>query len=742
MELGGGWSASLIPAVLPPHACVDPNPNRRTMDGLLSTKLGSQARGMHAVSRPRLSELLDARADARLVLVSAPAGFGKSTLLADWLANSDLAWGWLSLDVGDNDPARFWRYLLAAVGAIDGAGRPLGSDGITVEGEDAVTELLDRLAAWPEPCVLVLDDYHLIEEPSVHEHLAFALAHLPPHARMAIATRSDPPFPLARIRVRGELLEIRAADLRFTVDEATEWLRDRMGLSLSSDEIAQLAERTEGWAAALQLAALSLRGRPDVGDLVRRLGASHRFILDYVIEEVLAGLTQASQEFLLQTSILDRVSGPLCDAVTGEAGGQERLEGFERANLLIGALDDERHLFRYHALFAEILRARLQAAHPELVSLLHERASAWLEVHGDIDEAIRHGLQAPSLERVRRLLRSHWLERLMRGEIRTVRGWLDALPDAFVRSDPQLSVAYGWSLLLAGESAGVAARIADGELALDATDLDPFDRSVLPSQLESQRAKLTEMEGDLDASVRHARVALELIPADVDPRYGALLRGQATIQLAHVLRKTGDLPAAAATYRAAIPLFAAGGNWLAVARSVCNVARFEIGAGNPDAALELCRSTLPAIPAGSSAVAAILVATAEALLAMGGPDAAESDLTEAMELARRGGDRPTLVEATEVLERIARSRSSGAVDGMSPRAPASPAASSLVERLTPRELEFLRLVCAGRSNSQIARELFVTVGTAKSHLHTIYGKLGAANRVEAVLRAQELGLAG
>jgi len=717
-------------------------PNRRTMNGLLTTKLGPQARGTHSLSRPRLREMLDTTADARLVLLSAPAGFGKSTLLADWLATSELAWGWLSLDAGDNDPARFWRYLLAAVGSIDGAGRPLGSVGHGTDGDGAVREMLDRLVACPRPCVLVLDDYHLIEESSVHEHLASALPLLPPQARLAIATRVDPPFPLALLRSRGELLEIRAADLRFTTDEAIEWLRGGLGLPLAAEEIAQLAERTEGWAAALQLAALSLRGRPDAGDLVRQFGASHRFILDYVVEEVLAGLAPASQEFLLRTSILDRLCGPLCDAVTGETGGQERLEEFERANLLIGALDDERHWFRYHALFAEILRARLQAAHPELVPLLHERASAWLEEHGDIDAAIRHGLQNPTLERVRRLLRDHWLGRLMQGEIRTVRGLLDSLPDSLVRSDPQLSTAYGWSLLLAGETAGVAQRIADGERALGAVDLDSFDQATLPSQLASQRAKLAEMEGDLEGSVREARVALGLISADVDPTSAARLRGQATRQLANVLRETGDLPTAAATYRAAIPLFAAGGNWHAVARSVCNVARFEIGAGNPGAALQLCRSTVPEIPAGSSALAAILVAKAEALLALGDPDAAEAEVTEGIDLSRRGGDRPTLAEATEVLERIRRARSGDAGGRLSPRASASRAGSGPLERLTPRELEFLRLVCAGRSNSQIARELFVTVGTAKAHLHTIYGKLGAANRVEAILRARELGLAG
>jgi ATP/maltotriose-dependent transcriptional regulator MalT len=715
--------------------------DRQTMNPFLRTKLGPQARGSHAISRPRLRELLEAGTDARLVLVSAPAGFGKSTLLADWIATSGIAAGWLSLDASDNDPTRFWRYLLAAVDTIDGEQRSEDFDGSAASGEGAVAALLDRMTACPRSCALVLDDYHLIDEPSIHEHLASALAHLPPQARIAIATRADPPFALARLRARGELLEIRAADLRFTEDEANAWLRDGLGLDLSADEIAGLAARSEGWAAALQLAALSLRGRPNPGDLVRQVGASNRFILDYVVEEVLAGLEPATQEFLLETSILDQLTGSLCDVVTGGAGGQERLEGFERANLLIGALDEERQSFRYHALFAEVLRARLRAAHRELVPFLHDRAAAWLDEHGDVDAAIRHGLLAPTLDRVLDLLHGHWLERLMRGEIRTVRGWLDALPDAIVRSDPQLSVAYGWSLILAGESDGIAPRIADGERGLRSGDVDPFDRSVLPSQLESQRAKLAEMEGDLAGSADHARAALTLIPADINPRYDALLRGQATIQLAHVLRKMGDLPAAAATYRAAIPLFTAGGNWLAVARSVCNVARFEIASGDPDAALRLCRSTLSQIPEGSSSAAAIRVALAEALVAAGEPDLVEIELTEAMRLARRGGDEPTVAEASAVFDEIARSRAAGAADHRPTAASAIRAGSTLIEPLTPRELEFLRLVCAGRSNSQIAKALFVTVGTAKAHLHTIYGKLGATNRVEAILRAQELGLA-
>ena len=340
-------------------------------DALIATKLGLHARGPRYVDRERLRAQLDTATVARLVLVSAPAGFGKSTLLADWLGHPAVHGAWLSLDARDNDIVRFARYLAAATARLSGGTEDTPSfDAESFDPELALAGILDRLEATGRGAVLVLDDYHLIEEPAIHRLVASLVERLPAGARLAIATRADPPLPLARLRARGELVEVRAEDLRFTAAEATALVRST-GVELTPGEIEELTDRTEGWAAALRLAAVSLRGRPDHAELVRRFGASHRYVLDYVVEEVLAGLPRETQEFLLRTSILDRLCGPLCEAVVGGGDGQARLEELERANLLIVPLDDERRWFRYHALFAEILRARLRTLHPDEVAELH-----------------------------------------------------------------------------------------------------------------------------------------------------------------------------------------------------------------------------------------------------------------------------------------------------------------------------------------------------------------------------------
>ena len=331
-------------------------------DALIATKLGVQARGTRSVERERLRAQLDTAAEARLVLVSAPAGFGKSTLLAGWLAEPDVHGAWVTLDARDNDIVRFARYLAAATAPLASEREDTAAfDAGSFDPELALVHILDHLAAAGDRAVLVLDDYHVIDEPAIHRLVASLVERLPPGARLAIATRADPPLALARLRARGELLEIRAEELRFTASEAAA-LVTSTGVELTSAEVEELTDRTEGWAAALRLAAVSLRGRPDHAELVRRFGASHRYILDYVVEEVLAGLPRETQDFLLRTSILERLSGSLCNAVTGRADGQALLEELEHLNLLIIPLDDERRWYRYHALFAEILRARLRDA--------------------------------------------------------------------------------------------------------------------------------------------------------------------------------------------------------------------------------------------------------------------------------------------------------------------------------------------------------------------------------------------
>jgi LuxR family maltose regulon positive regulatory protein len=705
-------------------------------DALITTKLGAQARGRRHVDRVRLRDRLDASLEARLVLVSAPAGFGKSTLLADWLEQPALQGAWLSLDGGDNDVVRFARYLAAAAARLAGGTEyPAALDAQGFDPELALAGVLDDLGAAGSGVVLVLD------EPAIHRLVGSLIDRLPPGARLAIATRADPPLPLARLRARGELVEIRAEDLRFTPPEAADLLRSA-GLDLAGPEIEMLTDRTEGWAAALRLAAISLHDRPDQAALVERFGASHRYVLDYVVEEVLAGLPAASQEFLLRTSILDRLCGPLCEVVAGVPDGQARLEALEGANLLLIPLDQERRWYRYHALFAEILRARLRTLFPAEIAGLHARASAWHEARGDDDEAIGHGLRSGDLERTSAIIALAAGRHLNAGELSTVHRWLDALPARVVREHAQLSASYAWVLLLAGETDGVAERLADAERALgDDRDGDRALRPAIPAQLAMLRSQLAGMQGDPGAAVAQAHLACDLVPAGFPPDIEATLRGTARALLGLALVRAGDLEAASEAYEAALPDLRAGGVAIATGRAIGDLAAIDIARGDPGRALRRCEAELsrtagaPTTPGNP----ALWAAMARALFELGHAERAQDAARRAIDLATRAGDGPSLRSAQATLDRIG--PLPGDRSGDPPRSP-SGGVDGLVEPLTARELEVLRLVALGRSNSQIASELFVTVGTVKSHLHTISGKLGAANRVEAVARGRALGLLG
>jgi LuxR family maltose regulon positive regulatory protein len=716
------------------------------MDGLLTTKLGSQARGMHAVSRPRLGELLEATTAARLVLVSAPAGFGKSTALAEWLETADVRSAWLSLDRGDNDVVRFARYLTAAVERL----KP-GADGSTAfeaagpfDPELALARILDPIFATAgQPpdggSVIVLDDYHLIDEPAVHRLVTALVEGLPTHARLAIATRVDPPFPLARLRSRGELVEVRAEDLRFTTVETSELLH-AAGVELAPSEVEDLTDRTEGWAAALRLAAVSLVGRPNQAELVARFGASHRFILDYVLEEVLFGLASETQEFLLRTSILERLGASLCEAVTGEPNAQARLEELDRANVLIVPLDDERRWYRYHALFAELLRARLGMLHPDEVTDLHGRASAWYEEHGDDDQAIHHALRSGNPERRNQIVADASGRHINAGELTTVRRWLDALPPEIVRQHAQLSASYAWCLVLAGETKGVAERLADADHALaSGRSGAPIIGAMMPAQLAMVRSQLAGLEEDSATAIAQARLARTLVPAGLPAGVEATLRGNVSNLLGIALTGAGDLEAAAEAYQAALADLRVGGNALGVGRAIADLAGIAIARGDPAQAIRVCDTELARSDAGASAAGsgAIWAALARARAELGQFELADAAARRALELATRAGDASVVRSARSTLTRIG-----PLLTGAAASTPPSlqTLAAGLVEKLTTRELEVLRLVALGRSNSQVASELFVAIGTVKSHLHTIAGKLGAANRVESVARGRELGL--
>jgi LuxR family maltose regulon positive regulatory protein len=476
---------------------------------------------------------------------------------------------------------------------------------------------------------------------------------------------------------------------------------------------------------------------------VHRFGASHRFILDYVVEEVLAGLPAGTQEFLLRTSILDRLCGSLCDAVTGQAGGQARLEELERANLLIVPLDDERGWYRYHALFAEVLRARLAMLHGDDVPDLHARAAAWHEARGDDDEAIRHVLQSDDLGHACVLVAEASLRHLNAGELSTVRRWLDALPPESVSDHPQLSVSYAWCQALAGETDGVADRLADAERALAAGHGDgPIVEAAIRTQLALLRSRVADLEGDPETSIAQARLAHDLVPEGLPAEAETTLRGDASVLLARALASAGDVKGATEAYHAALPDLRAGGNRFAVGRAIADLAAFAMARGDAESAVRLCEGELGRDPSQAAATmsGAVWAALARARLELGQVDVAEAAAGRSLELATRAGDAQVARSARSTLERIGRLGPLGSGHAAGSREGLASGGERLVEPLTARELEVLRLVALGRSNSQIAAELFVTVGTVKSHLHTISGKLGAANRVAAVARGRELGL--
>ncbi|MDQ5811408.1 MAG: helix-turn-helix transcriptional regulator, partial [Actinomycetota bacterium] len=451
---------------------------------ILATKLYVPPPQPKVVPRPRLIERLSEGLHRRLTLISAPAGFGKTTLVSEWLAGCEQPAAWLSLDEGDNDPKRFLAYLVAALQTI----APNIGEGVLgvlrspqpPPAESILAALLNEITTIEEDFVLVLDDYHVIDAREVDDALAYLLEHLPPLMHLVIATREDPHLPLARLRARGQLSELRAADLRFTPSEAAEFLKGVMGLSLSAEDIAALETRTEGWIAGLQLAALSMRGREDVASFIRAFAGDNRYIVDYLVEEVLQRQPERIRSFLLQTSILDRLNGPLCDAVTGQEEGNARLEALERGNFFVVPLDDKRKWYRYHHLFADVLNAQLMAEQPDQVSTLHRRASEWYEQNGSAADAIRHALAAEDFERAADLVELAVPEMRRSRQEATLLGWLKALPDELFRCRPVLSVSYAGALLAGGEVEGVEDRLRDAERWLDTT-ADMSERAEAPS---------------------------------------------------------------------------------------------------------------------------------------------------------------------------------------------------------------------------------------------------------------------
>ena len=456
-------------------------------DALLATKLHVPRPQPGFVPRPRLVQALSQGLARGRVLVCAPAGFGKTSLLADWARSGGRPVAWLGLDAGDNDPSRFWRYVVAALdraqpGIAERLGPLLGPPAPR-SFEGLVTALINELAAQPgrDEVLLVLDDYHLVDAGPVHESVAFLLENLPPGLLLVVSGRTDPPLPLARLRARGQLAELRAAELRFTTEEAAALLGAAAGPVLPDTAVVALTSRTEGWAAGLQLAALSLRGRTDAAGFVAAFSGSHRFVLDYLADEVLDGQPGPVRAFLLETSVLERLSGELCDAVTGRSGSQAMLQDIERAGLFLVPLDEVRGWWRYHHLFADLLRARLEQEQPGRVQELHRAAAAWSDEHDLGDDAVRHALAAGDAAWAAQLVERYVDTLLRRSEGVTLRRWLSTLPVEVQRARPRLCLAQGFNAVVSGQVEAIEPLLDDAERAFAATGSQPPEPPVGPA---------------------------------------------------------------------------------------------------------------------------------------------------------------------------------------------------------------------------------------------------------------------
>jgi LuxR family transcriptional regulator, maltose regulon positive regulatory protein len=627
---------------------------------VLATKLFAPPRRPQLVARPRLAERLDATLETghRLTLVSAPAGFGKTTLLGDWLTHlgksrPNVRLAWLSLDDGDNDLARLLTHLVAALRSVDlDVGGAALESLHTASADAALTALVNDITSAGDHApdkrwILVLDDYHAIEAPEVHDAVTFLLDHLPDHLHLLMATRSDPPLPLARLRSRGQLTELRAADLRFTPAEAQEFLNRVMGLDLTASDVRALDERTEGWIAGLQLAALSLRGIPERGDVdgfIEAFTGSHRFVIDYLADEVLARQPAQVRDFLLRTAVLDRLTGPLCDAVTGRADGTRTLADLERGNLFLIPLDDHRSWYRYHHLFADVLRARLLAEQPDAVPGLHRRAGDWYAAHDLVADAVRHAIAAEDFGRAAHLIEEVFPELRRARQDSLVLSWMRALPEWVVRRSPVLSVLSAFSLLMSGDLDAVEARLDDAERALAAgahdDDLaaawaDTDDLRTAPATISVYRASLAQARGDVAGTVRHARHALDLAgPED------HLVRGAGGGFLGLAAWAAGDVQQALTTFGAAVRSLHAAGNLVDELDGTVVLADMWVAAGRPGRARRLYEQGLRSATGNGEpyprATADLYVGLAELDRELGDLASAEAHLETARVLGERG----------------------------------------------------------------------------------------------------------
>jgi LuxR family maltose regulon positive regulatory protein len=725
------------------------------------------------VTRPRLLQQLEGARGRRLTLVDAPTGFGKSTLLAEWCRTAAVAGrvAWLALDAQDNDPVVFWTYLLHALRRVEpdrfaGCLAQLTAPGVSLL-QQVLPQLLNALWSLPQPLVLVLDDYHTISDRACHASLAFVLGRQPPQLRLVIATRSDPPLPLARLRASGELYELRAADLAFADDEVGVLLNDALGLDLADADVATLTDRTEGWAAGLYLAALSLRGRTD-GDrpaFIDAFAGDHRHLVAYLGDEVLARLPEDQRTFLAQTSVLAQLTPALCEAVTGTRGAAARLRELEQTNQFLIPLDQRGGWYRYHHLFQDLLQLELKRTQPALVSELHRRAAAWYRTAGEVVSAMRHALAAPDYDLAADLYVEHCFSLHQAGQLATLLRWADALPQATIAARPALAVVVAW---FAAAAARPPAEVAHWRGLADTVDATGPAQNGLPSlrgavalvqalypfddvghALGAAQTAIAEATDPRTLAYIQTRMALGQClylagrPAEarsvLETVLHAPLAARQSLGVIHALAHlafaslaVGELAQADAYAGRAQELCGAQGltghldTWLAaLALSAVQVqySRFEEAAATLATGVE---PYLPLLRQWPIPYARALLELAPVRSARGQRQAAHELLAEARAVIAGCADPGMLREGLERLERQVQ------------RVPRR--TTGLTEALTDGELRVLRLLASGLSQRDIARELYVSVNTVKSHTRNIYAKLGTTSREVAVERARALGL--
>jgi LuxR family maltose regulon positive regulatory protein len=745
---------------------------------LVFTKLRPPPPRAGLIPRASLQALLQAGLQGKLCLVGAPAGFGKTTLLTQWRAAVGATRvAWVALDEGDNDPTRFWIYVIQALRTVKPG---LGAAALQALGQASADPyravlpgLLNELEATGSQLVLVLDDYHLITNPACHQTLGFFLEQLPAGVHVVLATRTDPPLLLARMRARGELAELRVAELQFSDEEASELLNGSMGLQLTAADVEGLAERTEGWAAGLYLAGLSLRGRQDPNAFIAAFHGDSRHIADYLGTEVLASQSEEVRAFLLRTSVLERLSGPLCDAVLEADGSAGLLVELERSNLFLVPLDDRREWYRYHHLFAELLRAELADRDPELLPTLHRRAAAWHRQAGNLDEAIGHATAAGEFGEAAALITRHWLTWWRRGQRATVGRWLDGLPEEAIMANPPVAYVAAWIRGYSGASkqqtedwlAVVGRDGAEGLLPEGVASEGSLPDGVSSLAFGANLARTSLVFDDLGRSVAAGRQALELAgPQSLQYWWMALcVLGQALYLSGQATETRPQLEELVVRVRpAAQPV--------AVVLALAVLSLLAGDQGDDDGAMALARQAaatadtqgLSAEPLCGIAYAALGRALArqgelaeaeeqlERALAPAGIDSMATQRAFALlQLApvRRGrgdlaGARALVEQARELIERFADPGSLPALLEQTERMLGSPPRRRVeaAAPLTERELAVLRLLRTRLSAGEIGRELYVSVTTVRSHIQAIYRKLGVATRAEAVARARELGL--